>query len=187
MLTKAVVDLIFQLVLLGVATGITIIIFRLAFAEVPTVPTSGKVVDEIIAALKLSDGSVLYDLGCGDARMLIAAHNKFPTATFVGVEYYRVPYLLAKLRLALTKKTSHISIQREDLFEADIKNANRIFVYLIPKVMDKLLPKLEREAQPGTRIVSLDFRFSKREPNQVIELQGRQKNKISKRLFIYEF
>ena len=157
--------------------------------DAPFVSIPDGIEDEIIRNLKLdsvgNSPTVLYDLGCGDARILIKAVWKHPNIKAVGIEKAYIPYLLAKF---YTRNLHNIDIRREDIFTADISNATHIFVYLYPHIVTKLMPKIEKECRPGTRIVSCDFECTDRTPAEIIPLSpSLQTQKVTrgKKLFVY--
>ena len=150
-------------------------------ADAPFVPIPREIEDKIIESLKLNEDSVLYDLGCGDGRVLKSAVEKYPNIKAVGIEIAFIPYLLARFK---TRKNKNIEIRREDIFKTDIANATHIFTYLYPKVMEKLMPVLEKKCRSGTRIVSCDFEDKNRKPTEIIELSKNNSGR-GKRLIIY--
>lgn len=129
----------------------------------------------MIKALELSDFSVFYDLGCGDARVLVEAKKLYPQIVCRGIEKDGLAFFLARLKV----RNKNIEIKRGDIFEEDLSGASHIFTYLFPELMDELLPKLEKELKPGARLVSCAFAFSKKQPASVIQAQ--------KKIFIYNF
>ncbi len=155
------------------------------FSFVPFIPVQRKVLDEIFLNLKLEENSVLYDLGCGDGRILFEAKKRNRSISCVGIEIAPFPFLFTKIK-SLLHSSKNIHILYGNFFNIDISPASHIFLYLFPEVLDDLLPKFEKELKPGTRIVSCDFQFSKREPNKVIEIKPTKWQK-NKKLYIYDF
>jgi trans-aconitate methyltransferase len=153
-------------------------------SRAPFVPTRPEVLKEIMGVIgTLPAGSVLYDLGCGDARMLVGIAKRNPDAQFTGIELQFVPYLIAKFRT----RGMNIAIKRGLFEKYDISDATHVYAYLYPNVMDQLLPKFEKELHPGAVVYSLDFPISKRKEDRSISLTSRQSNKLGKELFIYTF
>ncbi len=148
--------------------------------DAPFVPIPKGIEDGIIESLRLGDNSVLYDLGCGDGRVLKKAIEKYPNIKAVGVEIAFIPYLLARFK---TRKYKNIEIKREDIFQTDIRNVTHVFVYLYPHIMEKLMPILEKKCKKGTRIVSCDFEDKNLKPTEIIELDSLAKR--GKRLIVY--
>ncbi len=155
------------------------------FSKVPFVPVRGRIVDEIIAALELKDDSVLYDLGCGDGRVLFAGVKDFPNRSALGIERAPFPYLCAKIRKVFSK-TKNVSIIYGDFFKLDFSPATHIFIYLFPSILDELLPKFEKELKQGTRLVSCDFQFSKRKPDEVIKTKSKDWQ-TNHTIYVYHF
>lgn len=155
------------------------------FSLIPFVTVRKKVLNEIIRELNLDEKSILYDLGCGDGRVLFAALKTNPDISCVGVEISPFPFLLAN-----TKKIffnfKNIQILYGNFFKKDISPASHVFLYLFPKSLDELLPKLEKELRVGSRVISCDFEFSKRKPDKILELQA-STGQRNKRLYIYDF
>lgn len=161
------------------------------FSKVPFVPVRKKVLKDIISALKLSNESILYDLGCGDGRILFAAAKIYPKISCVGIEKAPFPFLWAKSRQIFSnylpaQAGKKIMIVHGDMFQTDISPATHIFLYLFPELMNSLLPKFEKELRPGTRVVSCDFQFSGKHPDQVLDLKG-TKYQLNRKLYIYNF
>lgn len=134
----------------------------------------------IAEALELTEESVLFDLGCGDARVLVACHKTQPKAGFAGFEKDFVPYFWAKFRLRMMGLSKKIKIRKKDFFDADFSRATHVFCYLVPKQVEKIRPKLEKEIPPGGKVFSLRFAFENKIPQRTIQL-GKEK------LYVYEF
>jgi ribosomal protein L11 methylase PrmA len=94
-------------------------------------------------------------LGCGDGEVLLEAAKL--GATGIGVEIDPVRVFVARLRIFKNRLNNKVAIKRKDLFKEDLTNASVIIVYLVPKTLDKLLPKFKKQLKKGTRIVS--FRY----------------------------
>lgn len=98
---------------------------------------------------------VIYDLGSGDAKPLIAIVRKY-NCRAVGIEIDPLRFWLSKLFVLFSGESSRIKLVRGNLFNKDISEGTVIFVYLIPKALDKLLPKLKK-LNKGTRILSKNY------------------------------
>ena len=149
--------------------------------DAPFVPIPKGIDDKIIESLKLKSESILYDLGCGDGRVLISVTKKNPDIKAIGVEKAFVPYFLAKLN---TRNFKNISILREDIFKTDISKATHIFMYLYPAVIKKLWPLIQKSCKAGTRIISCDFQNEEMEPSEIIDIKSQNKSR-GKKLFVY--
>ncbi|MBI2121261.1 MAG: hypothetical protein HYU05_01020, partial [Candidatus Wildermuthbacteria bacterium] len=156
------------------------------FTKVPFVPTPEVVVKDAVRLLKLDEQSKLYDMGCGDARVLIACWREEPRARYVGIEKDWIPWILANLRVSRLKKAHDIKILKKDFFTQDISDATHIFLYLSREILDLLLPRMKEQVNPGTRVVSCDYYFTNKEPAETIILD-RSAGSLGRTLFVYEF
>lgn len=179
-----------QLLLLIVVIVVLVIwtqsLITLVQVKVPFVPVPKAALKEIIVALDLKEGSVLYDLGCGDGRVLFAAYRADPNVSCVGIEKSWLPLFLARLKLFLMGKNRNITVLNKNFFQHDVSSATHVFVYLYSRVMDDLLLKLQKELKPGTRVVSCSFPFSDKKPLVVVDL-NRRPNQLAQQLYVYEF
>lgn len=102
---------------------------------------------------------VLFDLGCGDGRLLLMAVRDFGARRAVGYEVSPFPYLKALLRAMLWKKARNgrIKIYRRDLFSVDLDQATVVVLYLTEKLLERLKIKLQKELKPGVRIVTARY------------------------------
>ncbi len=153
--------------------------------QAPFVPIPQKVIPHIIDAIGIHEKSIVYDLGCGDARVLMACYEKYPTASYKGIDIALIPRMLAWFHLKRIQKPHTISVRKGDFFKEDISDATHIFVYLFPNVMNDLLPKFQRECVKGTRIVSCDFQFQDKEPIEIIDLH-RPRHALGRKIYVYE-
>lgn len=149
---------------------------------VPFVPTPHVVVKGMIDLAKLKPGDCAYDLGAGDARLLVAAKKREPGIHATGYELATGAFLLAKLRIWLSKKT--ITMRMRNFLHDDVSDADVIFLYLSPEYMTKLAPKFDRELKAGTRVISHAFTFKDREPDEVGLIQHRF-SKRPTRAYVY--
>lgn len=155
--------------------------FFLTFNKAPFIPTSKNVLSGIIELLDIKDDSVVYDLGCGDGRVLLECYRHNSKARYLGIEKSSIPYILARIK---TKGIDKIKILHGDFFKRNLSQATNVFLYLLPKMMDSLLPKLEMELKQGTVLVSFNFAFSKKKPEKVIKVEMRNKSGL---LYVYRF
>lgn len=118
--------------------------------------TNKKTALAICKLVNLKKEDVIYDLGCGDAEVLITAAKKFGTKG-VGMEIDLLRSIIARSRVRLEGVSDRVKIKRANFFKEDISEATVVIVYLVPKALQKLLPKFKKELKKGTRIVS--FRY----------------------------
>ncbi len=121
------------------------------------IPTPPKVVDKMIEMADIQKDDLVYDLGCGDARIIIEAAKKFGCKC-VGFDID--PEWVKKARANVKKHNLEdlIRIELKDIFTLDLSQPDVIMMYLTPSVNLRLLPQL-RQAKPGTRIVSHDYKI----------------------------
>jgi SAM-dependent methyltransferase len=141
-------------------------VFKKPGLDVEWEPSPGDVVDEMIGMAQVRGTDFVYDLGCGDGRVVIAAAAR-TGAHGVGVDLdprrIRESYENA-LRAGVDGLTRFVN---EDLFEADISDATVLFLFLLPDVNCRLRPKLLRELKAGTRIVSYCHDMGRWQPDDV--------------------
>jgi SAM-dependent methyltransferase len=123
--------------------------------EVPYVPTTPEAVKAMLTLAGVANGDVVYDLGCGDGRIVIAAAKSFG-ARGVGIDINPVRIAEAKENAKKAGVEELVRFEENDLFDADIHEASVVTLFLLPNVNLRLRPKL-LQLQPGTRIVSNTF------------------------------
>lgn len=172
-----IVILLFCLVLALAALGFALNSLTSLFRDkVPYVSTPDWAIDWLQDNLKLPDGAVVYDLGCGDARVLIELKNKFPQIRAIGYELQWWPYLLARWK----SRGSGVTIKRESFYHADLSDATIVFCFLITSVMTKVEAMLKQKLKPGTTVYSYGFTFPTWEPVERITNPARpQGSKIN--------
>lgn len=123
-------------------------------------------VSKMIEAADLKAKDVVYDLGCGDGRLLIAAEKQAKVRA-TGFEIAPLVYLLAIAKKWLTR--SSFSIKFKNLYTANLKKADVIFCYLFPHAMEKLAIKIRKECRKGTRIICHTFHLPSFKPTKIIK------------------
>jgi SAM-dependent methyltransferase len=139
--------------------------------DVQYVPTPNNVVAEMLRLTAVTKKDVVYDLGCGDGRLVIAAAKRYG-ARGVGIDIdpQRISESRANARQAGV--TDRVQFLQQDLFETDIHEATVVTLYLLPKLNVQLRPKLLRDLRPGTRVVSHDFDMAEWQPDQTVQVKG---------------
>lgn len=157
-------------------------------SKVPFIPVASSIMNDIDSALELKDGSIVYDLGCGDGRVLFNLYKKYPNVKYIGIENNPFPLFLARINNWWHKKIykSNIEIINADFFDVNLSKATHIFTYLYPNIMDDLISKLDTELSRGTRMVSVSFHFTSKREVKEIDLK-RSKYKLSRKIYVYEF
>jgi len=119
------------------------------------VPTPYEVVDKMLELVKVKKEDLVYDLGCGDGRIVITAAKRYGCR---GVGYDIDPQrVIESMENVKKNDVQHlVRIEQKDVFTLDLSQASVITLYLLSSLNVKLLPQLEK-LKPGTRIVSHDF------------------------------
>ena|SRR6185437_6890727 len=107
---------------------------------------------------KVKKGDVIYDLGSGEGTALMIAAKEFG-ATGVGLEIDPLRAWQSMLSVKVAHLSDKIIIQRKNFFDVDISDASVVFMYLIPKTLARLRPKLLKELKPGTRVVTFVYKM----------------------------
>jgi SAM-dependent methyltransferase len=144
------------------------------YPDVPYVPSPEEVVDHMLQLANVHEGDIVYDLGCGDGRIVVAAAKKFGARRAIGVDIdpQRIQEARANAEKAgVAGKTKFI---QGDLFDADIHDATVVTLYLLPSVNEKLKPKLLKDLKPGTRVVSHSFDMGDWQPDKTDNFDGRR-------------
>ncbi len=113
-------------------------------------------------------GDVIYDLGCGDGRIVVTAAKQFGVRG-VGIDINPERIAEARENAKSNGVTNLVTFRNEDLFEADIKEASVVTLYLLTSLNIKLRPKLWRDLKPGTRIVSHSFDMGDWKPEKQMD------------------
>ena len=125
--------------------------------DVPYVPTPPKVVDAMLRMARVTASDVVYDLGCGDGRIVIMAAKKYG-ARGVGVDLDPRRIAEANANAKMERVTGKVTFRVEDVFETDFHDATVVTLYMLPSVNEKLMPKI-KALKPGTRVVTHAFTF----------------------------
>jgi len=139
--------------------------------DVHFVPTPGPVVDAMLRMAAVTSADTVYDLGCGDGRIVITAAQRYG-ARGVGIDIDPARVAEATENARNGKVADRVTIVRGDLFEADISGATVVTLYLLTDLNIKLRPKLLRDLKPGTRVVSHAFSMGDWKPERQETVQG---------------
>ena len=121
--------------------------------------TSKKTARAMCRLAKVTKEDNVYDLGSGEGTALVIAAKEFGAAG-VGVEIDPLRFLFSKLLINRNGLSNNVKIKKGNFFNQDIFKASVIFVYLVPKTLDRLLPKFKKELKKGTRIVSFRYEMN---------------------------
>ena len=149
---------------------------QLRSPDVIFVPTPQEVVDAMLKLAKVTKNDVIYDLGSGDGRIPITAAKTYG-ARGVGIDIDPQRIKEATENLKTAGVGDRVKFLNQDLFTTDISEATVVTLYLLPSLNVKLIPKLNKELKPGTRIVSHAFDMSadgtERKPKETLNVNGR--------------
>ncbi len=148
------------------------------FTRVPYAACPDSQITRIFDTLHLAPGTRVYDLGCGDGRMVFAAANRGLRAT--GFELQPLTYLRAKLAQLLWYPAA--DIRYGDFRHADLADADAVVCFLVGSVMPAVTAQLGRQLQTGTAVVSYGFPLPGWQPETILEPLLSQRSKI----FIYQ-
>ncbi|MBI9044008.1 MAG: class I SAM-dependent methyltransferase [Anaerolineaceae bacterium] len=126
----------------------------------PWLPSSMKMVHSMLTLADVGPDDTVYDLGCGDGRLIIAAARKYG-ANAVGIEIDPLRYIWCQIVITFLGLRNQVKIIFGDLFSKDLSPATVITCYLLQDTNDRLEGKLKQELNPGTRVVSNAFVFQK--------------------------
>jgi SAM-dependent methyltransferase len=139
--------------------------------DVPYVPTPQTVVDAMLSLAAVTKDDVVYDLGCGDGRIVISAAKKHG-ARGVGVDIDPDRIQEANANAKTAGVSDRVKFIEQDLFQTDFKDASVVTLYLLPDINLKLRPKLLSELKPGTRVVSHAFDMGDWKPDKTESVDG---------------
>jgi cyclopropane fatty-acyl-phospholipid synthase-like methyltransferase len=143
-----------------------------AFAQerlAPYVPSPQAVVERMLEAADLKPSETVYDLGCGDGRILFTAAREF-RAKAVGIELSDSLVREARDQAQRLGLENRVTIIEGDLMKTDLRGADVVTVYLLTEVNDQLKPLFEKSLHPGARVVSHDFKIRGWKPQRVDEV-----------------
>lgn len=145
---------------------------KLREPDVIYVPTPQVVVEGMLDLAGVTAKDVVYDLGCGDGRLVVTAAKKYG-ARGVGIDINPERIQESNDNVRQAGVQDKVTIRNEDLFEADIKEATVVTLYLLESLNTKLRPKLWADLKPGTRIVSHTFKMGNWKPEKETTVDGR--------------
>ncbi len=140
----------------------------------PWVPTPMSRVKKILELAKIKPGETIYDLGCGDGRFVHIAAKTYK-ANAIGFELSPLVYLLAKIKQLFLRSPGKVFFK--DFRKVNLKNADVIVCYLLPKTLRVFQKKFDRELKNGTRVLSYAFRIGDWQP--VMRLEPDRKKNLS--------
>jgi SAM-dependent methyltransferase len=154
------------------AFGLSILVFILALLWIllpalyglPPVPTKPERIRKALKLVNLQPNEVVYDLGAGDGRVLLIAAREFG-AKAVGIEVGPIQCALIWLRAVASGFGDQIQVRWGNFYQADLRQADVVFVYATSKEVAKLVSHLEKQLKKGSRVVSISADFPEWEPS----------------------
>ncbi len=140
--------------------------------DVPYVPTPQSVVEGMLGMAGVNKNDVVYDLGCGDGRIVITAAKDYG-ATGIGVDLNPERIAEANSNAKEAGVEDKVTFYEGDLFDFDFSKASVLTLYLLPDVNLKLKPKILSEMKPGSRVVSHAFSMGDWEPDEHMTIDGK--------------
>jgi SAM-dependent methyltransferase len=153
--------------------------------DVPYVPTTEAAVEAMLKLADVKSTDVVYDLGCGDGRIVVAAAKTYGArAVGIDIDPQRIAEANANARRAGVEKL--VRFEENDLFQADFKEATVVTLFLLSSVNQKLKPKLLAELKPGTRVVSNTFDMGDWKPEKEFTVPNtNEETFLSHRLYLW--
>jgi hypothetical protein len=156
-------------------------VFYFIFLRVPTLSAGNKVVEKILQNIDFGSRKKFYDLGSGNGRLISLVADCYPELECIGIEYNITAYCHAKIRNIFSK--NKVSYRRENFFKINLGDADVIYAYLYPPVMERLESKFAKELRRGTVVILNSFPFKTKEPKTIL----RGKTGALDTLYIYEY
>lgn len=152
--------------------------------DVPYVPTTEEAVAAMLKLAGVTKDDVVYDLGCGDGRIVVSAAKAYGAkAVGIDIDPERIAEANANAKKAGVENL--VRFEENDLFKADIHEASVVTLFLLSSVNMRLRPKLLAELKPGTRVVSNTFEMRDWRPDKTLELDAPEEAFLSRRLFLW--
>ncbi|MFQ3649852.1 MAG: methyltransferase domain-containing protein [Gemmataceae bacterium] len=139
--------------------------------DVIFVPTPQEVVDKMLELAKVKKDDVVYDLGCGDGRIVLTAARKFGVkARGFDIDPERIKDCEANFKKEKEEVQKLVTFERKDIFTLDLSEATVVTLYLLPELNVKLVPQLKK-LKPGSRIVSHAFDMRGYKPDMKVTVK----------------
>jgi len=153
--------------------------------DVPYVPTTEAAVEAMLKLAGVKKTDIVYDLGCGDGRIVISAAKNFG-ARAVGIDINPVRIGEARENAKKSGVEKLVRFEENDLFEANFREATVVTLFLLPHINLKLRPKLLEDLKPGTRVVSNTFDMGDWKPDkEVIVPDTTDDSYLSHKLYLW--
>jgi SAM-dependent methyltransferase len=144
----------------------------------PFVPTPWLILDEMLKLAEIRPDDTVYDLGSGDGRLVIAAAERHG-ARGVGIERHRDLVLHSRAQAERRGVAHRVAFVEGDVLQADVRGATVVMMYLLPRLVVQLVPKLRAELPVGARIVSHDYPLEPWKPDKTLAFEVEEKVAIN--------
>lgn len=151
--------------------------------DIHYVPTPQGVVDKMLEAASVGPDDIVYDLGCGDGRIVVTAAKRYGVRAY-GYDIDPVRVAEARENVRRNNVEHLVTIEEADIFDLDLSEATVVALYLLPSLNVKLMPQL-RELSEGSRIVSHDFDMRGAKPERVIVVEPENEYSRSHRVYLW--
>jgi SAM-dependent methyltransferase len=155
---------------LPVADGKSITVSQARRPSVPFVTTPMTVVEKMLEMAEVDENDIVYDLGSGDGRIVIAAAQRGAYGIGIDINPERVQEGVQNAHLAGV--ADQVEFREQDIFKSDISQASVVTLYLLSTVNRQLRPKLLQELEPGTRVVSHAFSMGEWKPDRTASIRN---------------
>jgi SAM-dependent methyltransferase len=155
---------------------VLIILLSFVYASLraaPWVPMRSNDVKRAIDLAEIKEGEVFYDLGSGDGRMIFAAARVGARA--IGFEISLLPYLIARSKEFFVKAKIKPQTKLRDFWSIDLSAADIVYIFLMPKIREKMKEKMGKELRPGTKIICYVWPIPGWQPDKIDDVPGRPK------------
>jgi SAM-dependent methyltransferase len=151
--------------------------------DIVYVPTPQEVVNVMLGLADVQETDLLYDLGCGDGRIVVTAAEKYGCkALGVDIDPERVRESRANVKAANLEEL--VTIEQKDIFELDLSEADVVTLYLLAELNVRLIPQLEK-MKPGSRVVSHAFPMAGVEPDTVVTVSHEDSSRSDHKIYLW--
>jgi len=156
-------------------------IFYSFYLKVPMLSTGNNAIGKVLQNIDFGKAKKFYDLGAGNGKVISQVASRYPDIKCVGIEYNISAYCCAKIRNIFLKQK--INYKFRDFFKINISDADVVYAYLFPGLMERLEDKFARELKKGTLVISNAFPIKSKEPKMIIQGETGALNT----LYVYEY
>lgn len=138
--------------------------------DIAFLPTPADAIEAMLDLAEVTSEDMLYDLGCGDGRLLIRAAQRWGTRG-VGIDIDPMQIQAAQTQAAAAGVETQLTFRQGNLYECDFSSATVVALYLLSHLNLRLRPRLLKELRPGSRVISHQFDMGDWEPTRVVKLE----------------